>query len=122
MQKRTGPNRRGIFLLTLTVFLACLLCLFLGAQAAAPFMDADSLARANDSVAAQVKRLQLQNQRDERAIALAKTNAGIERKARESGWMRPEERAVPYSALCAANTITDGETPSQFYGKAFFFS
>ena len=92
MQNGNKPNRRGIFILTLTGFLACLLCLFLGAQAASPFIDADSLARSNDAVAAQVKRLQLQNQRDERAIALAKTNVGIERKARESGWMRPEER------------------------------
>ena len=92
MQNRTGRNRRGLFVLTLSGCLVCLMSAFLGAQAASPFLDAARLGRENDAVAAQVKRLQLQNQREERAIALAKTNAGIERKARASGWMRPEER------------------------------
>ena len=92
MQTRSGPNRRGFFVLLLSGCLVCLLCAFLGAQAASPFLDADRLGRENDTVAKEVKRLQLENQRAEREIALARTNAGIERKARASGWMRPEER------------------------------
>ena len=98
MQKRTEAHRRGLFVFALTLLFAGA---YLIAQAASPFRDAEKLARDNDLVAAQVKHIQLQNQRDERAIALAKTNAGIERKARESGWMRPEERRfrIPHSVL-----------------------
>ena len=92
MQNGSGLNRRGVFVLLLSGCLVCLLCAFLGAQAASPFIDAARLGRENDTVAKEVKRLQLENQREERGIALAKTNAGIERKARASGWMRPEER------------------------------
>ena len=92
MQNRSGVNRRGFLVLLLSGCFVCLLCAFLGAQAASPFLDADRLGRENDKVAKDIKRLQLQNQREEREIALAKTNAGIDRKARESGWMRPEER------------------------------
>lgn len=69
----------------------CLLCAWMGVQAAHPFLLASRMHAANDQLRARVAQYALSNQRSERRVKLLETDGGVRLEARKLGWVMPGE-------------------------------
>ncbi|CEK17573.1 Septum formation initiator [Chthonomonas calidirosea] len=92
VQKNTSPQvKAGKLLPALMLLLFCVLCTWLGLMASAPYSSAKQWHEANEKLYQQLQTLRLQNQRRELELQALQTPAGIERAARELGYLRPNE-------------------------------
>jgi len=90
--KNVAPPLRARKLLSaLAILLFCALCTWLGLVASAPYSSAKQWHEANERLYRQLQTLRLQNQRREVELQALQTPAGIERAARELGYLRPNE-------------------------------
>lgn len=71
--------------------LTCSLFVWLGVQAAHPFLLAAQLRQENDAIEQEVHRYRLQNQRLQREVEAMSTREGVIRAARRYGWVLPGE-------------------------------
>jgi hypothetical protein len=69
----------------------CVGCGWLGLRAAYPFVTAAQWRADNDRLERQLLRYKLQNQRDRLEIEKLQTPEGLEQRARERGWVKPNE-------------------------------
>jgi len=92
VQKSAKPQvKAGKLLSALALLLFCAFCTWLGLVASAPYSSARQWHEANERLYRQLQTLRLQNQRREVELQALQTPAGIERAARELGYLRPNE-------------------------------
>ena len=103
MQSRNAVDR-SVFdlnllprpLLVMGLLAACLLSGSLGMAARRPFILAADTRASNEKLARQYMMLKYETQRLERQAAEMKTPQGMERKAREKGYVKPNETRITF--------------------------
>lgn len=99
LRKITAKNSHPVFtpqkvLHLFTVLAFCAFATWLGLVASAPYSSAKRWHEANERLYKELQHLRLQNQQRELQLQTLQTPAGIERAARELGYLRPGEHLL----------------------------